>query len=92
MLLALALLPAAFQEYDALTNNQVEVTNFNPEPFTGLTVDSAGNLWAVNPYGNTVIRHNAAKLVDPASASPSAAPRCRANSREASLRSAPTTR
>mgnify|MGYP001327288576 CR=1 FL=1 len=45
--------------YDALTDNRVEVTNFLPEPCTGLAFDSAGRLYAVNPYASTVVRYSA---------------------------------
>jgi hypothetical protein len=45
-------------DYTALTNNRVDVANLNPEPFTGMVFDPQVRLWAVNPYGNTVVRYD----------------------------------
>lgn len=44
--------------YAALTDSRVQVTNFNPEPATGMVFDSAGRLYAVNPYGSTVVSYS----------------------------------
>jgi mono/diheme cytochrome c family protein len=51
-------LPDGTMPYRELTNSPVDVTNFNPEPFTGMAFDPSGHLWAVNPYGNTVVRYD----------------------------------
>ena len=45
--------------YDALTDNRFEVANFLPEPSSGLAFDSAGRVYAVNPYASTVVRYSA---------------------------------
>jgi hypothetical protein len=52
-------------DYPALTNSKVQVTNFNPEPFSGLVFDLQGSLWAVNPYGNTIVRYATSSLTTP---------------------------
>jgi hypothetical protein len=52
-------LPARTAPYDALTNPRAEVVNFLPEPGSGLAFDSAGRLYAVNPYASTVVRYSA---------------------------------
>jgi hypothetical protein len=44
--------------YAVLTDQKVEVVNFNPEPFNGLVFDSSGRLWAVNPYASTIVSYS----------------------------------
>ena len=57
-------------DYEFLSNPRVEVTNFNPEPFTGLAFDSQNRLWAVNPYGNTIVRYDSIATSNPGTVFP----------------------
>ncbi len=45
------------EPYEALTDTKFDVANFNPEPMTGIALDSEGRAWMINPYGSTLLRY-----------------------------------
>jgi len=68
-----AIQPTTTATYDVLTNKKVSWTNFFPEPFTPMAVDSEGTLWVVNTLGNTLLRFrdpSGPELVAPTCMSP----------------------